>query len=113
MTYQVLSNLKVKTRQGEMILSPGQIIDLNPSKADSLLAEGKIKPTTLEKTLDAILQASIARIIEAHKGRQYRASDEIRSIEEEIDRIYRAVLNGQANISDFQDAIHAWERRTI
>ena len=78
-----------------------------------LVPIGKIKPTTLENTLDAILQASIARIIKAHKGRQYRASDEIRGIEDEIDRLYRAVLSGQASISDFQNAVNVWERRTI
>ena len=111
MTYQVLTTLKVRTEQGETILSPGQIINLNQSKADSLLAQGKIKPTTLEETLDLILWASMDRIIETHKGKQYQATDEIRGIEEEIDRLYREVLKGQAKLEDFKKACLAWEEK--
>jgi hypothetical protein len=73
MTYQVLTELKVKTRQGEAILTPGQIINLDSSKADSLLALGKIKPTeSLEEVMDAILWTSRNQIMDAHKGRQYK-----------------------------------------
>ena len=113
MTYQVLTNLKVRTKQGETVLSPGQIINLNPSKAESWIAQGKIKPTTLEETLDLILWESMDRIFEAHKGKQYQATDEIRGIEEEIDRLYKAVLNGHGSLSDFQNAVNVWERRAI
>lgn len=113
MTYQVLTELKVKTKQGETILSPGQIINLNPAKADSLLAEGKIKQTSLEEILDSILKESMDKIIEAHKGRQYHATYEIRTSEDEIDSLYEAVLNGQESLSDFQDAVNIWERRAI
>jgi len=109
MIYQVLTTLKVKTKQGETTLSPGQIINLNPSKADSLLAQGKIKPTTLEETLDSILWTSRNQIIDAHKGRQYQVTDEIRGIEEKIDRLYKEVLNGQGKLSDFQNACNQWE----
>ena len=109
MTYQVLSTLKVKTKQGEMVLSPGQIINLNSSKADSLLAEGKIKPTSLEEILDSILMDSRNKIIEAHNGRQYHATDEIRALESEINRLYRAVLNGQGRLSELQRVCHKWE----
>jgi hypothetical protein len=110
MTYQVLSTLKAKTKQGEIILSPGQIINLNPSKADSWIAQGKIKPTSLEERLDSILWESRDKIIEAHKGRQYRANDETRGIEEETDRLYKEVLNGQAELEDFMNACINWEK---
>ncbi len=113
MTYQILTELKVKTKQGETILSPGQIINLNPSKADSLLAEGKIKQTSLEDILDSILNESMSKIIEAHEGRQYHATDEIRTSEDEIDRMYKAVLKSQGSLSGFQDAVNIWERRAI
>ena len=109
MTYKVLTHLKVKTKQGETILTPGQIINLNPDKADSLLAQGKIKPTKLEEILDSILWESRDRIIEAFKGRQYRASEEIREIEQKIDCIYNEVLQGQAKLEDFRNACLAWE----
>lgn len=108
MTYQVLSTMKVKTKQGETILSPGQIINLNPSKAESLLAEGKIKLTPLEEILDSILKESMDKIIEAHEGRQYHATDEIKALEDEIDRLYKAVLSGQGSLSDFQSACQKW-----
>ena len=110
MTYQVLTELKVKTRQGEAILTPGQVINLNPAKADSLLALGKIKQISIEETLDAILWELMDRIIETHKGRQYQATDEIRGIEEEIDRLYKEVLKGQAKLEDFRSACGDWEK---
>lgn len=108
MTYQVLTNLKVKTKQGEMTLSPGQIINLNPSKAESWIAQGKIKPISSEGTPDAILSDSIDRIIEKHKGMQYKTTEEIRKAEDEADRIYKKLLQGQGSISDFQKACDEW-----
>ena len=108
MTYQVLSTMKVKTKQGETILSPGHIINLNPSKAESLLAQGRIKQTSLEEILDSILKESMDKIIEAHEGRQYHATYEIRASEDEIDRLYKAVLSGQGSLSDFQRACQKW-----
>ena len=113
MTYQVLSTMKVKTKQGETILSPGQIINLNPSKAESLLAEGKIKLTPLEEILDSILLESRDKIIEAHEGKQYHSTDEIKALEDEIDRLYKGSLSGQGSLSEFQDAVNIWERRAI
>lgn len=117
MTYQVLSTLKVKTRQGETILSPGQIINLNPSKADSLLALGKIKPVeqtsmtarpeSLEEMLNAIVLSSCNKIVEALNGKQYRASGEIRKAEEDINHLYHEVLNG---LAEYQAACQRWER---
>jgi hypothetical protein len=120
MTYQVLSTLKVKTRQGETILSPGQIINLNPSKADSLLALGRIKPVeqksmttwpeSLEEVLNAIVLASCNRIVETLKGKQYRANDEIRKAEEDVNHLYHEVLNG---LAEYQAACQRWERLFI
>ena len=108
MTYQVLSTLKVKTKQGKAILYPGQIIELNPSKADALLAQGNIKLTTIEEILDSILSNTRDRLIEAYKDKQYYATEEIRGIEDEIDRVYKAVLVSQASISDFESDCERW-----
>lgn len=68
---------------------------------------------SLEDTLDKIISETMDRIIKRHKGRQYQSNAEIRQAENEIDRIYRAVLEGQASLSEFQDAVNTWERRTI
>lgn len=108
MTYQVLTALKVKTKQGETILYPGQIIDLNLSKAHSFIAQGKIKPMNLEETLDSILFNARDRIVNANDGSQYKANDEIRAVEDEINRLYKAVLNGQESLSDFPNACEKW-----
>jgi len=43
MTYQVLTELKVKTRQGEAILKTGSMIRLDPAKATPLIESRKIK----------------------------------------------------------------------
>ncbi len=113
MTYQVLSTMKVKTKQGETIISQGQIIDLNPSKAESWIAQRKIRKISLEETLDTILYCTRDKIIELLKGKQYKPNAEIKQAEDEINRIYRAVLSGQGSLSEFQDAVNIWERRAI
>lgn len=117
MIYEVLSTLKVKTKQGETILSPRQIINLNPSKADSWLAQGKIKPADsvahtepLEETLDSILWAARDSIIKNLDGRQYKATAEVRNVEDEIAKFYKETLSSQGSISEFQDACKRWER---
>ena len=44
MTYQVLAEIRVKTRQGEAVLTAGHIIRLDTAKANPLIASGKITP---------------------------------------------------------------------
>jgi len=63
---------------------------------------------SIEDILDAILFSARDRISEAYKGKQYHATDEIRGIENEIDRLYKAVLKNQASLSDFQNACERW-----
>lgn len=119
MNYQVLNPFKVKTSQGEVILTPGQIIRLNPDSADSLLASGKIKPNDsigeihsepLEETLDSILWTARDTIIKNLDGRQYKATAEVRNVEDEIASLYKETLSSQGSISEFQDACKRWER---
>ncbi|MBT9169150.1 MAG: hypothetical protein DDT19_02504 [Syntrophomonadaceae bacterium] len=59
MKYQTLDIFKVKTLQGEMVLHPGQVINLQPEKAIKLLNEGKITPLekVAYKVYSEILQA--------------------------------------------------------
>ena len=113
MTYQVLSTMKVKTKQGETILSPGQIINLDSSKAESLLTEGKIKLTSPEEIMDSILLEAKNRIVRVYKGKQCHQTNEIKTIEEEMGRIYRAVLDGQGSLSDFQSICQQWSQAHI
>jgi hypothetical protein len=64
--------------------------------------------TSIEEILDSILKESMDKIIETHEGRQYHATDEIKASEDEIDRLYKAVLSGQGSLSDFQSACEKW-----
>ena len=59
MKYQVLESFKVKTKQGEMELQPGQIITLPRDKVIKLLGEGKITPVgkVAYKVYSEILEA--------------------------------------------------------
>lgn len=135
MTYEVLAELKVKTAQGETILSPGQLIRLAPAKAKPLVESSKIRPTgigmvigvatlwknscqqetpearheSLEAVMTALLIGTRNRIIEMHKGRQYKATDEARQVESAVDGTYHQVLSGLAEIADFSQAVAAWE----
>lgn len=109
MIYQVLSDLKVTTKQGEATLGHGQIIDLKTSLADLLLAQGKIKPASKdfrEETLDAILFTARDEI--TAMGKPYRQTDALVSIEDEMGHLYREVLDGRGSITDFRDACERW-----
>lgn len=108
MNYQVLTELKVKTAQGETTLSPGQMIELNASKADSFLAQGKIKQISMEDMVNDILSYTVSRLSKIYNGRQYHATAELKKAEDEIDRLTKSVLNGQASISLFQKACENW-----
>ena len=72
-----------------------------------------IRPESLEEVLNAIVLASCNRIIEALKGKQYRASDAIRKTEEDVNHLYHEVLNGQASLVEYQAACKRWERLFI
>ena len=43
MIYQVMEPLKVKTPKGEMKLNPGQVINMDPGKANKLIEKRRIK----------------------------------------------------------------------
>ena len=108
MNYQVLTELRVKTTQGETTLSPGQIIELNASKADAYLAQGKIRQISREEMINNILSYTVSRLSKIYNGRQYHATEELKKAEDEIDRLSKSVLNGQDNISLFQRACENW-----
>lgn len=132
MTYQVLSALRVKTGQGEAVLKPGQVIRLNPDKAESLIASGKIKPHrtpyelskaepiwknpypqgtpealrhTLAVTMDAMLEQAVIDIQEIG----YRSTSEAQESEAEVKNLYFMVLDGLKTIADFQKSIDKWK----
>jgi len=46
--YQILNSLKVKTTQGEKILSKSEVIELDPEKAKQWVEAGRITPITVK-----------------------------------------------------------------
>lgn len=121
MIYQVLREIRVKTGQGEVSLPPGQIIRLQPAKANPLIELGKLKPAKPEphamtkarrQSLDDVIYAIIldahSRIIKARQGQPYMSNDEIRKTEQDINRLQHEVMNGQAMLSDYQVACDRW-----
>jgi len=133
MTYTVIENIKIRTSKGDYPLSPGQRIELSEDAAAMLLKSGKIKaelPTvnpiwknpypegspearraTLQEVMGDMVQATCDRIIEEHKKRgiqSYKSTLENQFAENEITRLYHAVLNGMSNIEDFKQACDNW-----
>jgi hypothetical protein len=70
----------------------------------------KARNESLQEVVDAILLTARDRIIEAQEGRQYKATDEIRKAEHEIEGLQKEVMSGQANLSDFREATERWAR---
>lgn len=66
------------------------------------------KNKSIEEILDAILSDTMDRLNEAHDGRQYKPNAEIKQAEDEINRIYKAILGGSSNLSEFQDSCNKW-----
>jgi hypothetical protein len=52
MTYRLLTEIKVRTSQGETVLPPGKIIRLDQAKASILIDKGKIKPLDVHHSHD-------------------------------------------------------------
>lgn len=121
MTYQVLAEIKAKTRHGETGLPPGQIIRLDPAKAKPLLESGKIKPFEPEPTpmtedgrqslkmiMDAAIRKARDEIIKACKGRQFKANDEIRRAERDIEILQVKVFTREVNVQDYTATCQRW-----
>ena len=65
---------------------------------------------SLEEMLNGIVLDSCNRIVESLNGKQYRASDEIRKAEEDVNHLYHEVLKSQASLAEYQAACQRWER---
>jgi len=133
MTYTVIENITIRTSKGEYPLLPGQRIELSEDAAAKLLISGKIKaelPTvnpiwknpyvevspeadraTLQSLMCDMVHATCQQIIEDYKIRgiaSYKSTPENQWAENEISRLYHAVLDGRADIDDFKQACENW-----
>lgn len=126
MRYSVIENTTLRTSKGEYRLSPGQMIELSEDAADKLLKMGKIKPApqataetdqeSLEEVMGDIVQDTCNRIIEEYEKRgirSYKLTPENMQTEKEIDLIYRAVLDGKAEIETYKQACQNWFNAAI
>lgn len=68
---------------------------------------------SLQEVMDVIILNARDRIIKAHRGRQYEATDEIRPAERNIERLQLDVMNGQAKLSEYQAPCERWVSLTI
>jgi hypothetical protein len=80
------------------------------------LVEKKSLPMTearrqsLQTVMDATILTARDRIIESHKGRQFRATDESRKAEQEIERLQHEVLSGKSSLAEYRNACALWAR---
>jgi hypothetical protein len=83
------------------------------------LVEKKSLPMTearrqsLQTVMDATILTARDRIIESHKGRQFRATDETRKAEASIEHLHQEVLNGQSSLAEYQTACERWARLCV
>jgi hypothetical protein len=121
MRYSVIENTTIRTSKNEYHLLPGQTIALSEDAAAKLLKIGKIKPATqetaeerresLEEVMAAMVQETCNRIIGEYKTRgipSYKLIPENEHAENEITRIYRAVLDGREKLEAYKKACDNW-----
>jgi len=96
-------------------IEPGTIITLDEKKAVRLLETGKVRPMdrqSLERKMDQIMFSAIAGIQECGV---WNCSPEVRArtkaIEEEIHRLFMAVLDETGSLSDYREAVDRWKEQ--
>lgn len=93
--------------------------DPEPKTERIRLVEKKALPMTearrqsLQSVMDITILTARNRIIKAHKGRQYKATDESRTAEATIERLQHEVLNGQTSLAEYRAACERWARICI
>lgn len=120
MTYEVLKKIRVKTVQGETVLSSGNLINLDEIKAIKLIAAGKLKPVILkhmsterkQSLLDCIT-ATWETISRQHFKTGYKLTPEVKKAESDIETLQAEVLEGKATLEDFREACERWELAVI
>ena len=118
MTYQVLTEIRVKTRQGETVLTQGSMIRLDPAKATPLIESRKIKPlefltsmtATRRETLLACMIATWETISRPYLKTGYKLTSEVKEAESVIEKLQYEVLEGKAKLEDFRNACSNWEK---
>jgi hypothetical protein len=66
-----------------------------------------------EEAMTVMILNARDRIIESHKGRQFRATDETRKAEASIEHLHQEVLNGQSSLAEYQTACERWARLCV
>src|SRR5512137_2083844 len=117
MICRVLEEIRVKSDQGETVIPPGQIIRISPVKVKSLLATGKVRPVEEPKPLREARRQSLLDCMTAtwetvagpfHKM-GFKPLQRTQEAESLIETIQGCVLEGNATLSDFREAVTAWK----
>jgi len=117
MTYEVLKEIRVKTVQGETVLSSGNLINLDELRASKLIAAGKLKPIALiylrEERRQSLLDCMTATwetISKTHFKTGYKLTPEVKKAELMIEKLQAEVFEGKAKLEDFRKACINWEK---
>jgi carbamoylphosphate synthase large subunit len=67
---------------------------------------------SLMQCMKAIWQPAFTNVKEAYEGekQQFKATPHIRTLEQRIAALQKAILKGEAKLSEFDVAAHEWER---
>ena len=65
---------------------------------------------SLDDVMSVMLQGARDRIIVKRHGGQYKPTDETKQAEGEVDNVYKHVMDGDATLEDFREALRLWER---
>jgi len=127
MKYEVVEKLQVATKSGAVKeIPPGKIINFEEEKAKRFLELGKIRQVetapevvnesrqrSLDTTMDAIMLSARDEVIASSNGKQFISNDEIAGIEGKITELRNKVLNGEAKLDAFRQAVLKWQELGI
>lgn len=108
MIYEVIEAIRVRTPKGDTDLTAGQLINIEPCKAQRLVETGKLKPRLTEARKDSLIMCMEA-VWDADAMPLYRQgfklTPEITKAEDEVTRIQGLVQQGLARLSDHEGAV--------
>jgi hypothetical protein len=108
LTYQVLSSFQVKSKNGCIKLSPGQLINLPAEKAEPLITDGKI--TTLEQiSSTSEYEYQILLKQQFKLGLKLRSKKLLKSESKKLQDVYDSISEALINI--YIESINAAAKR--
>ncbi len=82
----------------------GKVVRISPADTRKPLSEGRRE--TLALVADGILEQTV---IDIQTGGVWNHTSDVTAIEDEINRLHRALLEGAAQLETFQQAVEQWK----